>query len=124
MAHQRSPHTQSEQNATVTQMDLEPGTLGQELGTGEDAKIYENNDGAQTGGTRSLRHAPRGSVKHKTEPAVNAYEGNLTRRTIKGPTKQGITNRSNAMQNEGQEKVVKGPDDAQAGLNHSGRIPK
>ena len=124
MAHQRSPHTQSEQNAAETQMDLEPGTLGQELGTGEDAKIYENNEGAQTGGTRSLRRAPRGNVKHKIEPAVKAYEGNLTSRTVKDPNKQGITNRSSAMENEGQEKVVKDREDAQAGLNHSGRTPK
>jgi hypothetical protein len=123
MAHQRSPHTQSEQNATVTQMDLEPGTLGQELGTGEDAKIYENNEGAQTGGTRSLRHAPRGTVKHRTEPAVRAYEGSITSRIIKDPNRQGITNRSSAIENEGQEKVVKDREDAQAGLNHSSRTP-
>jgi len=124
MTHQRSPHTQSEQNATETQMDLEPGTLEQELGTGEDAKLYENNEGSQTGGTRSPRHAPKGSVKHKTEPAVKAYEGNLTSRTVKDPNKQGITNRSSAMENEGQEKVVKDREDAQAGVNHSSRTRK
>jgi hypothetical protein len=124
MGHQRSPHTQSEQNATETQMDLEPGTLEQELGTGEDAKMYENNEGAQTGGTRSPRHAPRASVKHKTEPAVKAFEGNTTSRTVKDPNKQGVTNRSSAMENEGQEKVVKDRPDAQAGLDHSGKTPE
>jgi hypothetical protein len=121
MGHQRSPHTQSEQNATETQMDLEPGTLEQELGTGEDAKMYENNEGAQTGGTRSPRHAPRAAVKHKTEPAVKAFEGNTTNRAVKDPNKQGITNRSSAIENEGQEKVVRDREDAQAGLNHSGK---
>jgi hypothetical protein len=124
MAHQRSPHTQSEQNARETQMDLEPGTLEQELGTGEDAKIYENNEGAQTGGTRSLRHLPRGGVKHKTEPPVRAFGGSITSRTMKDPNKQGITNRSSAMENEGQEKVVKERQDAQAGLNHSSKKSK
>lgn len=121
MAHQRSPHTQSEQNAPETQMDLEPGALEQELGTGEDARMYENNEGAQTGGTRSSRHAPRAAVKHKTEPAVVTFEGSTTSRTVKDPNRQGITNRSSAMENEGQEKVVKEREDAQAGLNHSGK---
>lgn len=124
MAHQRSPHTQSEQNAPETQMDLEPGALEQELGIGEDAEMYENNDGAQTGGTRSLRHAPRAAVKRKTEPAVVAFEGNTTSRTVKDPNRQGITNRSSAMENEGQEKVVKEREDAQAGLNHSGKTSR
>lgn len=58
MAQQKSPHTQSEQNQPQAQMNLEPGELEKMLGTGEDAKTYENNDGAQTGGTRSPRHAP------------------------------------------------------------------
>jgi hypothetical protein len=124
MANQRSPHTQSEQNAPQTQMDLEPGTLEQELGTGEDAKTYENNEGAQMGGTRSPRHAPRGAVKHKTVSPVQAFEGKTTSRTVKDPNKQGITNRSSAMENEGQEKVVKDREDAQAGLNHSSKTAK
>jgi hypothetical protein len=124
MGQQRSPHTQSEQNATETQMDLEPGRLEQELGTGEDAKMYENNEGAQTGGTRSPRHAPRATVKHKTEPAVKAFEGNMTSRTVKDPHKQGTADRSSAMENEGQEKVVKDREDAWAGLNHSGKTLK
>jgi len=105
-------------------MDLEPDVLEQELGTGEDAKLYENTEGAQTGGTRSPRHAPRASVKRNTEPAVQAFEGNTTSRTVKDPNKQGVTNRSSAMENEGQEKVVKDREDAQAGLNHSGKVPK
>jgi hypothetical protein len=123
MVHQRSPHTQSEQNEPETQMDLEPGTLEQELGTGEDAEIYQNNEGAQTGGTRSPRHGPRAGVKHKIEPAVLAFAGKTTSRAVKDPDKQGATNRSSAMENEGQEKVVRDREDAQAGLNHSGKTP-
>ena len=54
-----------------TQMDLEPGTLEQELGTGEDARLYENNEGAQTGGTRSLaaRTASQREAQHGTRCA-------------------------------------------------------
>jgi hypothetical protein len=124
MAKQKSPHTQSEQNQSQTQMNLEPGELEQMLGTGEDARTYENSDGAQTGGTRSPRHAPRAGVKHNVEPATAAFEGATTSRTVKDPNKQGATNRSSAMENEGQEKVVKDRPDAQAGVNHSGKTSK
>jgi len=124
MAKQKSPHTQSEQNQSQTQMNLEPGELEQMLGTGEDAKTYENSDGAQTGGTRSPRHAPKAGVKHNVEPATAAFEGATTSRTVKDPNKQGATNRSSAMENEGQEKVVKDRPDAQAGVNHSGKTSK
>jgi hypothetical protein len=124
MAKQKSPHTQSEQNQSQTQMNLEPGELEQMLGTGEDARTYENSDGAQTGGTRSPRHAPKAGVKHNVEPATAAFEGATTSRTVKDPNKQGATNRSSAMENEGQEKVVKDRPDAQAGVNHSGKTSK
>lgn len=124
MAQQKSPHTQSEQNQPQAQMNLEPGELEKMLGTGEDAKTYENNDGAQTGGTRSPRHAPRAAVKHNVEPATEAFEGATTSRTVKDPNKQGATNRSSAMENEGQEKVVKDRPDSQAGVNHSGKTVK
>jgi hypothetical protein len=124
MAQQKSPHTQSEQNQSQTQMNLEPGELEQMLGTGEDARTYENNDGAQTGGTRSPRHAPKAGVKHNVEPATAAFEGATTSRTVKDPNKQGATNRSSAMENEGQEKVVKDRPDSQAGVNHSGKTSK
>jgi hypothetical protein len=124
MAKQKSPHTQSEQNQSQTQMNLEPGELEQMLGTGEDARTYENSDGAQTGGTRSPRHAPKAGVKHNVEPATAAFEGETTSRTVKDPNKQGATNRSSAMENEGQEKVVKDRPDAQAGVNHSGKTSK
>jgi hypothetical protein len=124
MAKQKSPHTQSEQNQSQTQMNLEPGELEQMLGTGEDARTYENSDGAQTGGTRSPRHAPKAGVKHNVEPATAAFEGETTSRTVKDPNKQGATNRSSAMENEGQKKVVKDRPDAQAGVNHSGKTSK
>lgn len=123
MSQQKSPHTKSEQNEPMTQIDLEPGELEQMLGTGDDARTYENSGGAQTGGNRSPRHGPKASVKHNVEPAVQAFEGATTRRTIKDPDKQGATNRSSAMENEGQEKVVRDREDAQAGVNQSAKRP-
>lgn len=54
MAVQRSPHTNSEQNVNSAAMDLEPNMNPQDLGRGDDAKLYENADGAQTGGTRAF----------------------------------------------------------------------
>ena len=124
MSQQKSPHTQSEQNQPQVQMNLEPDELEQMLGTGEDARIYENNDGAQMGGTRSPRRAPKAGVKHNVEPPTAAFEGETTSRTVKDPNKQGVTNRSSAMENEGQEKVVKDRPDSQAGVNHSGKTSK
>lgn len=121
MAKQKSPHTQSEQNQPQIQMDMEPGELEEMMGTGDDARTYANNDGAQTGGNRSLRHGQQAGVKHNVEPATATFEGAATSRTVKDPNKQGATNRSSAMENEGQEKVVKDREDSQAGVNHSGK---
>lgn len=104
-------------------MDLELGQLEQTSGTGEDAKRYENNDGAQSGGTRSPRHAPGSGVKHNTEPAVAAFEGQVTTRVPRDPSKQGISSNSSAKENEGQQKVVSQRKDAQAGVNHSRKTP-
>lgn len=124
MAKQKSPHTQSEQNQPQVQMNLEPGELEEMLGTGEDAKTYENDEGLQAGGTRSPRHAPRAAVKHNVEPATEAFEGGTSSRIARDPNKQGATNRSSAMENEGQEKVVKDRTDSQAGVNHGGKAAK
>ena len=101
MAQQKSPHTQSEQNEPVTQIDLEPGELEQMMSTGDDACTYRNNEGAQTGGNRSARHGPRASVKRNVEPAVQPFEGPTTGRTNKNPDEEGAANRSSAMENEG-----------------------
>lgn len=54
MAIQTTPHTQTEQNVSAAAMDLEPGMNMQDLGRGKDAALYENNEGAQTGGTRAF----------------------------------------------------------------------
>jgi hypothetical protein len=54
MAIQTTPHTQSHQNLSAAEPDLEPGQLPQEAGHGEDAELYANSAGAQTGAPRSF----------------------------------------------------------------------
>lgn len=90
---------------------------------GEDATAYENNEGAQSGGTRSPKHTPGAGEPHKIEQQAAAHEGSVTSRTSHDASKQGISNRSAESEYAGQEKVVRDREDAQAGLNHSGKTP-
>lgn len=70
MAIQTSPHTQSEQNVDSAAMDLEPGMDRTDLGRGNDASLYENSDGAQTGGTRAFNaNASRDSLPNSEDVA-------------------------------------------------------
>jgi len=115
---QKTPHTQSQQNANPIQADLEPGQQEQEVGRGDDAALYENMEGAETGGTRSAKKSPDLPAQHKTEPATAAYEGSIHTRTPRKPT-QGITAHSSEEESERQKKVVNERPDAQAGVNHS-----
>ncbi|UWZ84944.1 hypothetical protein [Occallatibacter riparius] len=123
MAKQKSPHTQSQQNTNFAQTDLNPDDMPQTVMHGEDAAAYENNDGAQSGGTRSPKHMPGAGNSHNTGPQAVAYEGSVTSRTSRDASKQGISNRSAESEYGGQEKVVRDREDAQAGLNHSGKTP-
>lgn len=54
MAVQKTPHTNTEQNVNSAAMDLEPNQSPQDVGRGEDAKLYENTDGAQMGTNRAF----------------------------------------------------------------------
>ena len=118
MTKQTTPHTQSQQNANPAQTDLEPGQQQQDAGRGPDAKIYQNMEGAETGGTRSPKKSSDLPVEHNTEPAEAAYEGSVTTRTPRKPA-QGITAHSAEEESERQQKVVNDRPDAQAGVNHS-----
>jgi hypothetical protein len=53
-----SPHTNSQQNTNFAQTDVNPDDMPQTVGTGADAEMYANHDGAQMGGTRSPKHTP------------------------------------------------------------------
>lgn len=123
MAKQKSPHTQSQQNSNFAQTDLNPDDTPQTVMHGEDAAAYENNDGAQTGGTRSPKHPPGSGNPHNAEQQAAAFEGSVTSRTSHDASKQGISSRSAESEYGGQDKVVRERKDAQAGLNHSGKTP-
>ena len=53
-----------------------------------------------------------------------AYEGTLASRSFDDDTKQGMTTAPSSKEAEGQRKVVGQREDAQAGVNHSDKIPK
>lgn len=59
MAVQKTPHTNTQQNVNSAAMDLEPNQSPQDLGRGEDAKLYENAEGAQTGEDRAFHRNDR-----------------------------------------------------------------
>jgi hypothetical protein len=117
----RTPHTRSQQNTPYTQTDVNPDESPQEAARDE---AYENRAGAETGGKRSPRHTTLGTGRHKTEPQQAAMEGSLTSRGSRDTSRQGISNRAAADEAWRQEKVVSQRDDAQAGVNHSGKAPR
>jgi hypothetical protein len=118
MTKQTTPHTQSQQNVNPNQSDLELDQLEETSGTENDAEMYRNMDGAETGTNRAPHKFADPSGHRSIEPATTAYEGPLSTRTPKGPG-QGITSRSSDEESTRQEKVVKDRPDAQAGVNHS-----
>jgi hypothetical protein len=124
MAKPKSPHTQSQQNTSFAQDDVNPNELEQRVGTDIDAAAYENRDGAQTAGGRSPRHTPGSAQPHNTEPASAAFEGGLTSRVFEDENKQGISSHSSKDEAPGQRKVVSKRGDARAGLDHSGKAGK
>ena len=76
--------------------------------------------GAESGTNRSPEHFQRAPGHHITIPEATAHVGTTTTRTPSG-TNQGISNRSIAVEDEGQEKVVRDRPDVQAGLNQNRR---
>jgi hypothetical protein len=117
MAHQTTPHTQTEQNRKPDRSDLEPDQMEQTAGRGPDSDLYRNRDGAQTGTNRGPQHAPGARGNPNSQPAPAAYEGSTNTRTPEGE-KQGITSHSSQEESSRQQKVVNDRSDAQAGVNH------
>jgi hypothetical protein len=118
MTIQKTPHTQTQQNTTPEQTDMQPNENTQQGGSSSEEDIYTRMEGAETGGNRSPRHATTGGSGHNTEPETEAHEGPLDTRTPKRPA-QGITSRSSEEESARQEKVVNERPDAQGGVNHS-----
>ncbi len=105
MAMQTTPHTETEQDVNSAEMDLEPSMNPQDMGRGEDAKIYENADGAQTGGNRSF-HSTDG--RDNQPKSIDEGTGLTESRHAQVPTGdgQGITNSVGSKERETQEKVL------------------
>ncbi|WP_109487602.1 hypothetical protein [Occallatibacter savannae] len=121
MAKQKSPHTQTQQDTHFAQTDVNSDELEQSTGN---ASEYENMEGAETGGKRSPKTMPESAHPHNTEDQQVAYEGTLASRTFDDDTKQGVTTAPSSKEAEGQRKVVGEREDAQAGVNHSSKIPE
>ena len=117
MADTRS-HTQTRQNISPTQADLEPDQEEQNADSGQNVDLYQRNENAQTGGSRAPANTPAASRNRNTEPASVAREGSVTTRTP-GGTQQGISSHSADEEAARQQKVVKDREDAQAGVNHN-----
>jgi hypothetical protein len=117
MAKETTPHTQTQQNADEVASELEP--LRDEAGENDDAGVYANTAGAQTGGTRAFN----ANDGHSNRPDVQQESAAMTGRTnTRTPQSdhQGITNHSANEESARQEKVVRERPDAQAGVDQKG----
>jgi hypothetical protein len=119
MAVQKTPHTQTRQNMDPAAADLDDNQLVQDAGQDEDAELYENMEGAQTGGTRAFNANDVRSHAHQTIGRSAAMTGSVATRTPESD-QQGITNRSASEESARQRKVVSQRPDAQAGVDQQG----
>ncbi|HEY0785836.1 MAG TPA: hypothetical protein VGD62_08175 [Acidobacteriaceae bacterium] len=119
MPGETTPHTTSHQNQSFSDSDLEPGVTTHTVARGEDAALYENSEGAQTGTNRqSERYPSEGSSRHGASVTDTVLEGSLKTRTPTGEG-QGITNHATREESERQDKVVKQRMDALSAVNRS-----
>jgi hypothetical protein len=119
MAIQTTPHTETQQNADPAQADLETNQAAAESGQEQDASLYENMEGAQTGGTRAFNANAGRSGSPNTEPFAAAVDGGTNTRTPESE-EQGITNHSASEESARQRKVVSERPDAMAGVDQTG----
>ncbi len=113
MTKQKTPHTQTQQNAVPEQTDLENNQ-----GEFEANDAYSRMEGAETGSDKSLRKLDTRAPRRRTEPEAVAHEGSVTTRVSKKPV-QGITSHSAEEESARQAKVVRKRPDARAGAKHS-----
>jgi hypothetical protein len=119
MAVQKTPHTNTRQNMDPAAADLDDNQLAQDAGHGDDADLYANMDGAQTGGTRAFNANDVRNHAHQTIGRSAAMTGSVATRTPESDH-QGITNRSASEESARQRKVVSARPDAQAGVDQEG----
>jgi hypothetical protein len=99
--------------------DLDPNQIVEDAGQGQDAKLYENMPGAQSGGTRAFNANDVRNHAHHTMDRDAALTGSISTRTPEGED-QGITNRSASEESARQKKVVSQRPDAQEGVDQVG----
>jgi hypothetical protein len=104
MAVQTTPHTNTQQNVNSAAMDLEPNQNPQDVGRGEDAKLYENADGAQTGGTRAFHATDQRDNQPKSIDEGTRLQAENTAR-VQRSDMPGVTTHSAGEENERQKKV-------------------
>jgi hypothetical protein len=119
MAVQKTPHTQTRQNMDPAAADLDENQLAGDAGHGEDANLYRNMEGAQSGGTRAFNANDVRSHTYRRMDRSAAMTGSVNTRTPESD-QQGITNRSASEESERQRKVVAERPDAQAGVDQEG----
>ncbi len=112
--------TQTQANRRSDEADLDPNQLSQ----GDDAALYRNADGAQSGGTRAFNaNASDNDLPNVLQESA-AMTGKTGTRTPHGEG-QGITNHPLEVESARQEKVVSERPDAQAGVDLTGHsVPK
>ena len=104
MAVQTTPHTNTQQDVNSAQDDLDPNMSPQDTYRA-DTQLYENSDGAQTGGTRAFNaNAGRDNQPKSIDEGTGLTSPN-------GPTlpqgdAAGVTNRPASEERERQEKVI------------------
>jgi len=119
MAGRKTPHTNTRQNTDPAAADLDENQLVGDAGHGDDVKLYENMEGAQTGGTRAFSANDVRNHAHHTVDRSAAMTGTVSTRTPEGD-QQGITNHSVSEESARQRKVVSERPDAQAGVDQVG----
>jgi hypothetical protein len=119
MAIQTTPHTQTRQNMNDAAPDLDDNQVIAETGQDQDADLYANRDGAQTGGTRAFNANDQRSNLPKIQQRDAALTGTVNTRTPESD-QQGITNHSASEESARQRKVVSERPDALAGVDQVG----
>jgi hypothetical protein len=104
MAVQSTPHTNTRKDANSAQDDLEPNMSPQDTYRSDPA-LYENSDGAQTGGTRAF------NANDQRDNQPKSLDEGTSLTAPKGPTlpqgdAPGVTNAPGNVERSEQEKVI------------------
>ena len=104
MAVQKTPHINTEQDVNSAQDDLEPNMNPQDTYR-SDPQLFENSDGAQTGGTRAF------NANSQRDNQPKSIDEGTANTPPNGPTlpqgdTQGVTNSPGSKERATQEKVL------------------